>query len=127
MLKPMVTYVETIHVIENRKDLILVMDLLAVILILEHLGYPSANDKYPHEISDLLISFQYGVFLIFTFEGSEPYIYKDLWQIELGSSPLFFWSTEPSFKYRTINTPSHKTYGILKASRTVEGEGNQEP
>jgi len=55
MLKPIVTHVGTINVVENRKDLILVTDALEVNWILDYLGYPAADDEDPMGFSGLFV------------------------------------------------------------------------
>ena len=83
MLKPIVTYVGTISVVENRKDLILVTDALEVKWILDHLGYPSADEDAPVDFSGLFVSIRDGDYEeVYAFEGCVPYLYKDLWKID---------------------------------------------
>jgi len=56
MVKPIVTYVGKIKEVENRKDLILVMDALEVCYILDYLGYPESDDDDPMDFSGLFVS-----------------------------------------------------------------------
>jgi hypothetical protein len=82
MLKPIVTHVGTISVVENRKDLILVTDALEVNYILDYLGYPAPDDDDPMDFSSLFVAIQDGDYEeVFAFEGCVPYLYKDLWKI----------------------------------------------
>jgi hypothetical protein len=82
MLKPIVTYVGTISVVENRKDLILVTEPLEVNWILDYLGYPKPNDDEPMVFSGLFVSVKDGDYdEVYAFEGCVPYLYKDLWMI----------------------------------------------
>jgi len=84
MLKPIVTYVGTINVVQSRKDLILVTDSLEVKWILDYLGYPAVDDEDPLEFSGLFLAIKDGDYEeVFAFEGCVPYLYKDLWKIEL--------------------------------------------
>ena len=83
MLKPIVTYVGTINVIENRKDLILVTDLMEVKWILDYLGYPATDDDDPFDFSGLFVAVREGDYeKVLAFEGCVPYLYKDLWMID---------------------------------------------
>lgn len=83
MLIPIVTYVGTINVIQNRKDLILVTDPLEVKWILDYLGYPAVDDGDQMDFSGLFVSIRDGDYgEVLAFEGCVPYLYKDLWQIE---------------------------------------------
>ena len=84
MLKPIVTYVGRISVIENRKDLILVTDPVEVKWILDYLGYPAPDDDDPFDFSGLFVLVGDGDYEeVYAFERCVPYLYKDLWQIEL--------------------------------------------
>ena len=83
MLKPIVIYVGTINVIENRKDLILVTDLMEVKWILDYLGYPATDDDDPFDFSGLFVAVREGDYEeVLAFEGCVPYLYKDLWMID---------------------------------------------
>mgnify|MGYP001069540916 CR=1 FL=1 len=83
MLKPIVIYVGTINVIENRKDLTLVTDLMEVKWILDYLGYPASVDGDPIDFSGLFVSVREGDYeAVFAFEGCVPYLYIDLWMID---------------------------------------------
>jgi len=83
MLKPIVIYVGTINVIENRKDLILVTDLMEVKWILDYLGYPATDDDDPFDFSGLFVAVRDGDYEeVLAFEGCVPYLYKDLWMID---------------------------------------------
>jgi hypothetical protein len=83
MVKPIVTYVGKIKEVENRKDLILVMDALEVCYILDYLGYPESDDDDPMDFSGLFVSVVDGdCEEVFVFEGHIPYLYKDIWRID---------------------------------------------
>jgi hypothetical protein len=84
MLKPLITYAGIINDIQDRRDLILITDSLEVKYILDYLGYPATDDDDPMDISGLFISVGDGDYEeVFAFEGCVPYLYKDLWQIDL--------------------------------------------
>ena len=83
MSQPFVSYVGTINVIENRKDLILVTDPLEVESILEYFGCPASDDDDPFDFSGLFVAVRDGDYEeIFAFEGCVPYLFKDLWMID---------------------------------------------
>ena len=83
MLKPMVTYVGTINIIQNRKDLILLTDSLDVDYVLDYLGYPASDDDDPMDFSGLFVIVGDGDYEeVYAFEGCVPYLNKDLWQID---------------------------------------------
>jgi len=84
MLKPIVTYVGTINDIQDRRDLMLITDSYEVKHILDYLGYPATDDDDPMDFSGLFVSVRDGDYEeVYAFEGCVPYLYKDLWQIEL--------------------------------------------
>ena len=83
MRKPVITYVGTIKIIEDREDLILVTDQYEVDRILEYFGYPAKNNEDPKDFSGLFVSIKDGDYEeVLAFEGCVPYLYKDLWKIE---------------------------------------------
>jgi len=83
MLKPIVTYVGTINVIQDYRDLILLTDSLEVKWVLDYLGYPAAEDDDPMDFSGLFVSIRDGDYEeIYAFEGCVPYLFKDLWMLK---------------------------------------------
>jgi len=83
MSQPFVSYVGTINVIENRKDLILMTDPFEVRFILDYLGYPATDDDDPFDFSGLFVAVREGDYEeVFVFEGCVPFLYKDLWMID---------------------------------------------
>jgi len=83
MVKPFVTDVGPIKVIQNRDDLILVTDPLEVKWILDYLGYPTFGVDDVFEFSGLFVTIRDGDYEeVYAFEGCIPYLFKDLWQIE---------------------------------------------
>ena len=84
MLKPIVSYVGTINDIQDRSDLMLITDSFEVKHILDYLGYPAPDDDDPFELSGLFVLVGDGDYEeVYAFEGCVPYLYKDLWMIEL--------------------------------------------
>ena len=82
MLKPIVTYVGTLNVIQNRSDLILLTDSLDVKYILDCLGYTPHDDDDLLDFTGLFVSVEDGDYVeVYAFEGCVPYLYKDLWMI----------------------------------------------
>ena len=55
MLKPIVTYVGTINVNENRRDIMLVTDPLEVEYVLDYLGYPATDNDDPFDFSGMVV------------------------------------------------------------------------
>jgi hypothetical protein len=84
MLKPIVTYVGTISVVEDRKDLLLITDSFEVNYILDYLGYPAIDDDYAVDFSGLFVAVRDGDYVeVLAFEGCVPCLYKELWMITL--------------------------------------------
>ncbi|MHA1280374.1 MAG: hypothetical protein ACTSQ8_24655 [Candidatus Helarchaeota archaeon] len=82
MLKPIVTYVGTINVIENRKDLILMTDPFEVESILKYFGCPASDDDDPLDFSGMFVTIRDGDYgEVYAFKGCVPYLNKDLWVI----------------------------------------------
>jgi len=87
MLKPIVTYIGKINVIQNRKDLILVTDSFEVKWILDYLGYHASGVDDVFEFSGLFVTIMDGDYgEVFAFEGCVPYLFKDLWMIDIQKS-----------------------------------------
>jgi hypothetical protein len=83
MLKPFITYVGTINDIQDRRGLMLITDSFEVKHILDYLGYPAPDDDDPMDFSGLFVLVGGGDYEeIYAFEGSVPYLYKDLWMIK---------------------------------------------
>ena len=83
MLKPKLTYAGTIKDIQDRDDLILVMDSQEVQAVLEHINYPLKDDESPMDFSGLFVSIQDGDYLdIFAYEGTIPYLFENIWKID---------------------------------------------
>ena len=87
MLKPIVTYVGSINVIQSCKDFILVTDPIEVKWILDYLGYPASGVDDAFEFSGLFVTIMDGDYgEVFAFEGFVPYLFKDLWIIDIQRS-----------------------------------------
>jgi hypothetical protein len=83
MLKPIVTYFGTINDIQDREDLMLITNSFEVNYILDHLGYPAPDDEDPIDFTGLFVLVGDGDYdEIYAFEGSVPYLFKDLWRID---------------------------------------------
>ena len=84
MLKPIVTYFGTINDIQERKDLMLITDSYEVKYILDYLGYPAFDDDDPMDFSGLFVLVGDGDYEdVYAFEGCVPFLYKDLWMINI--------------------------------------------
>lgn len=84
MFSTLISYFGTIADIQNRDDLILLTDSQEVQPILSDLMYFACDDDRLFDFDGLFVSIQDGAFVeIYAFEGSVPYLFKDLWQIEL--------------------------------------------
>lgn len=84
MLKPIFTYFGTINDIQDREEFILITNSFEVKFILDYLGYPAPDDDDPKDFSGLFVSVRDGDYEeVYAFEGCIPYLFKDLWQIEL--------------------------------------------
>jgi len=84
MFTTLISYFGTIADIQNLYDLILLTDSHEVQLILSDLMYFACDDDHLFDIGGLFVSLQDGAFAeIYAFEGTVPYLFKELWQIEL--------------------------------------------
>jgi len=84
MFTTLISYFGTIADIQNRDDLILLSDSQEVKPILSDLLYFACDDYRLFDFDGLFVSLQDGAYAeIYAFEGTVPYLYKDLWQIEL--------------------------------------------
>ena len=83
MIKTILTYAGTIQEIQNRNDLILITDSQEVETVLNDLNYPSSDEEAPMDFGGLFVALQDGDYSdILAYEGTIPYLYKDLWKID---------------------------------------------
>lgn len=82
MSKPSLTYAGTIKDIQDRDDLILVMDGQEVQFVLVLINYPPEDDENAKDFSGLFVSVQDGDFVeIYAYLGSIPYLFENIWKI----------------------------------------------
>jgi hypothetical protein len=84
MFSTLITFAGTIADLQNRNDLILITDSQEVQAILSDLNYFALEEDRLLDFDGLFVSIQDSAYAaIFAFEGIVPYLWKDVFRIEL--------------------------------------------
>jgi len=90
MFTTIISYFGTIADLQSRDDLILITDSQEVQAILSDLNFFAHEDDHLLDFDGLFVSIQDGAFAdIFAFKGNVPYLWKDIFRIELQETFIF--------------------------------------